>query len=136
MAVAGTNNMQNCQPKQAVPILHIHAEDDPLVLFGGGAGNQRFFGDAITDFVSVPETIAQWVKFNDANLVPRRVLQVDGARCDRYDATPGGAVVQLCVTSSGGHSWPGGNKARAQEAPSTAISANDLMWEFFSSQGR
>jgi polyhydroxybutyrate depolymerase len=39
--------------------------------------------------------------------------------------------VQLCVTDTGGHSWPGGSKARG-DAPSEAIRANDLMWEFFS----
>jgi len=39
--------------------------------------------------------------------------------------------VQLCVTDTGEHSWPGGHKSRG-EAPSQAISANDVMWEFFS----
>jgi polyhydroxybutyrate depolymerase len=38
--------------------------------------------------------------------------------------------VKRCVTETGGHSWPGGQKARG-EAPSQAVSANALMWEFF-----
>jgi polyhydroxybutyrate depolymerase len=133
MAVSGTDNTQRCTPKQPVPVLHIHAKDDPLVLFNGGAGSNRLFSeDAVTDFVSVPDTIAKWVRLNHADPVPRRVLTVDGAYCDLYAATGGGAPVELCVTETGGHSWPGGNKARAEEAPSRAISANDLMWEFFS----
>ena len=57
---------------------------------------------------------------------------MDGAYCDRHEAIGDGAPVELCVTGTGGHRWPGGNKARAEESPSKAISANDLMWEFFS----
>ncbi len=132
MAVSGTDNTTTCSPRQPVAILHIHAQDDPLVLFNGGAGNKQRFGDAITDFRSVPDTIARWVKFDHADREPRRVLSVPGAYCDRHDATDGGAPVQLCVTATGGHSWPGGKKARADEAPSQAIRANDLMWNFFS----
>jgi polyhydroxybutyrate depolymerase len=137
MAVSGTDNTQRCTPKQPVPVLHIHAQDDPLVQFNGGAGKNRLFSEeAVTDFVSVPDSIAKWVKLDHASPKARRVLQVDGAYCDLYEATPGGAPVELCVTETGGHSWPGGNKARAEESPSRAISANDLMWEFFSSPKR
>jgi len=132
MAVSGTDNTQTCTPKQPVPILHIHAQDDPLVLFGGGAGDKQRFGDTITDFVSVPETIAKWVKLDRASAKPQRVLSVTGAYCDLYEASNGGAPVQLCVTETGGHSWPGGSKARTDESPSQAIRANDLMWDFFS----
>ena len=82
----------------------------------------------VSDFTSVPATIDKWVKLNAATATPRKVLSVDGARCERHD---GPAPVQLCVTEDGGHSWPGGNKPRG-ESPSTAISANDVMWEFFS----
>jgi polyhydroxybutyrate depolymerase len=135
MAVSGTDNTQSCTPRQPVPVLHIHARNDPLVLFNGGAGSNRLFSDdAITEFVSVPETISRWVQLNHANPVPRRVVDVAGAYCDLYEATSGGAPVQLCVTETGGHSWPGGNKARTDESPSQAIRANDLMWDFFSSQ--
>ena len=35
--------------------------------------------------------------------------------------------------AEGGHSWPGGRKPRrGGDAPSQAISANDVMWDFFS----
>lgn len=46
--------------------------------------------------------------------------------------------MQLCTTETGGHSWPGGRGLRqrlgaeAGGGPSQAISATDLMWEFFS----
>jgi polyhydroxybutyrate depolymerase len=134
MAVAGTDNTQRCAPRQPVPVLHIHAKDDPLVRFDGGPGDRATFGRQSTDFVAVPATIAKWVKLDHAAPTPKRVLEVPGAHCERYESTgTGSAVVQLCVTDSGGHSWPGGGATRAGgEPPSRAISANDLMWEFFS----
>jgi polyhydroxybutyrate depolymerase len=129
MAVAGTDNTRQCTPARAVPVLHIHARNDDVVLFEGGVGDRLRLGDAATDFVAVPASIAKWVRLNHAAAQPRRVLEVPGAWCERH---AGDAPVQLCVTERGGHSWPGGGKARAQEAPSQAISANDVMWQFFS----
>ena len=61
------------------------------------------------------------------------VLTVSGAHCDVHGAKPGGAPVELCVTDTGGHSWPGGGTQQGRKQPSMAISANDLMWRFFSS---
>lgn len=129
MAVAGTDNTRSCAPAHPVPVLHIHARDDDRVIFTGGAG-EKFRREAmVTDFVSVPASIDKWVRLNHAEATPRRVLEVAGAYCDLHAAGPHGAAVQLCVTETGGHSWPGGGKARG--APSQAIRANDLMWEFF-----
>lgn len=130
MAVAGTDNTRSCQPSRPVPVLHIHARNDDRVLFDGGAG-QAFRNEAlVNDFVSVPATIQKWVRLNRAGATPRLVLEVDGAWCERHEAGETGAPVQLCVTREGGHSWPGGASSRGQ-TPSTAISANQLMWEFF-----
>ena len=134
MAVAGTDNTRACAPRQPVPVLHIHARDDDMVLFNGGAGQKLRRGELAADFVAVPDSIASWVKLDRAGPQPKRVLEVPGAYCDRYEAGKDGAAVQLCVTDSGGHSWPGGQKARGEAAPSQAIVANDLMWEFFNSR--
>jgi polyhydroxybutyrate depolymerase len=132
MAVAGTDNTRACTPSRSVAVLHVHARDDDRVLFEGGAGKNFRRKDVVTDFTSVPDTIDRWVRFDHAALSARRVLTVPGAWCDRHDAGPGGAPVQLCVTDTGGHSWPGGSKSRAGAAPSQAIRANDVMWDFFS----
>jgi polyhydroxybutyrate depolymerase len=132
MAVAGTDNTRRCAPRQPVPVLHIHARDDDRVLFNGGAG-RAFRNEALVSaFESVPATVAKWVNLNHAGAA-KRVLAVPGAWCDLHAAAPGGAPVKLCVTDTGAHSWPGGEKGRG-EAPSTAIIANDLMWEFFMAQ--
>jgi polyhydroxybutyrate depolymerase len=127
--VEGTDNTKTCNPARPVAVIEFHAADDPNVPFNGGVG----VGPSRTDFVSVPATQAKWVQLDRADPSSGRVLSVPGARCDLHRARPGGAPVELCVTDTGGHSWPGGGTQQGRKQPSMAISANDLMWSFFSS---
>jgi len=134
-SVAGTDNTSHCAPQRPVSILHIHARDDDRVLFNGGAGQFAGRGrEQVNDFVSVPETIRRWVQRNGCAATPHRVLDRPGVTCDRYAPCQGGTEVQLCVTETGGHSWPGGTKPRGGQAGSTALSATDAIWAFFSSR--
>jgi len=126
-SVAGTDGTLNCHPSRPISILHIHALNDDHVLFNGGSGIKS---ETHADFVSVPNTISKWVKLNACNPSPQRVLTVKGAYCDVYSACRNNAQVKLCVTESGGHSWPGGNKVRGGTG-STAINANDVIWDFY-----
>lgn len=131
-AVAGTDNTKDCNPNKAVSILHIHAQNDDHVLYNGGAGKGASKNkELVTDFVSVPESVSKWVKINECNETPKRVLEVSGAHCDLYSGCKNKSEVKLCVTDSGGHSWPGGEKPRGLENPSKVISASDMMWDFF-----
>lgn len=129
-AVAGTDNTQSCIPKRTVSILHIHAKNDTHILFTGGAGPKTRDESKVTNFTSVPDTVSKWVKLNGCGAQPRRLLEKDGAYCEVYAPCRGNAQVQLCVTETGGHSWPGAEKTRGEPA-SQAISANDVMWDFF-----
>ncbi len=132
-AVAGTDNYDDCSPSKPISILHVHAKDDDHVLFNGGYGEKAFKDPSkVTDFTSVPETISRWVKRNHCDEVPERVLEKEGAYCDLYTGCDGHVQVKLCVTETGGHSWPGGKKPRGN--PSNAISAADEIWKFFESQ--
>ena len=130
-AVAGTDGTLNCQPSKPVSVLHIHAKNDDRVLFTGGAGKKFRDESKVTDFVSVPDTIAKWVNLNRCNTTPQSVLKKPGAYCEQYSQCQASVAVQLCVTDTGGHSWPGGTKPRGSEPPSKVISANDVMWDFF-----
>jgi polyhydroxybutyrate depolymerase len=132
-AVAGTEAVADCRPARAVPILHIHARDDSHVLFDGGAGADAFRDRRqVMDFVSVPETIARWVRRNGCQPAPRRILERPGAWCERYTGCRAAASVQLCVTAEGGHSWPGAARVRRGKADaSQALDANDTIWNFF-----
>lgn len=136
-SVTGTDGTLTCTPARPISVLHIHAKNDDHVLFDGGAGENAFRDlDTVTDFVSVPETIARWVKRDQLNTTPKRVLEVPGAYCDLYTGTANTTQVKLCVTESGAHSWPGSRQAilREKEAPSKAIIANDVIWDFFRTQ--
>lgn len=132
-AVAGTDNTTSCRPERPVSVLHIHARDDDHVQFEGGAGPASARRALVTDYRSVPDTIARWAGLDGCTAPPRRVLDQPGAHCDLQAACRDGTAVQLCVTDTGGHSWPGGRKPRGggTSEPSQAVSANALMWEFF-----
>lgn len=130
-AVAGTDNTKACSPKAPVSILHIHARDDERVLFNGGAGQPS---PNVSAFVAVPDSIAKWVKLNACPTSPKRVFETTGAYCDAYVPCRAGTEVKLCVTETGGHSWPGGQQPRGIGTPSTALSATDVMADFFLSR--
>lgn len=132
-SVAGTDNTTRCDPKSPVSVLQIHARNDDHIRFDGGRGKGSR-GAAVTDFTSVPESTTRWVKRNGCDPVPRRVLERPGAYCDRYAPCQGGTRVELCVTEAGTHSWLGMSKSRSSEPPSKAISANDVMWDFFNAR--
>ncbi len=130
-SVTGTDNTSQCHPQQPISTLHIHARNDTHVLFDGGAGPGAFKDETkVTAFTSVPETISRWTKNNQCPGPAQRVLNTQGAYCDLYSDCHGRTQVKLCVTETGGHSWPGGNKPRG-ETPSRALSANDVIWDFF-----
>lgn len=131
-SVAGTDATTRCTPTRPVPVLHIHAKDDDHVLYNGGAGPGAFRdASKVMDFVSVPETVARWVKRDACVAAPQLVLKVDGASCEAYRGCAGGAAVQVCTTETGGHSWPGTQSVRrGKEGPSKALDANDVIWRF------
>jgi polyhydroxybutyrate depolymerase len=61
--------------------------------------------------------------------------KVPGAWCNAYRRCADGAQVQLCVTDTGGHSWPGADRVRpGKGAASTALDASAVIWRFFDSQ--
>ena len=125
-AVSGVKSTISCNPSRPIPILHIHALDDELAPFEGGPGPEE------VDYGSVQDTIDWWVERNQCNNEKTRVLEVGGAYCDSYSNCAGDSEVRLCVTTEGGHSWPGGSKPReGADTPSTAINATEIIWEFF-----
>lgn len=129
-AVAGTDGTTDCRPGRPVPVFHLHAKDDDRVLFNGGSGSTS---DTHADFVSVPATVDKWARLNACSGPTQTVLQRPGVTCDVRSGCQGGAEVRLCVTDSGGHSWPGGRKALGGKG-STALDATEAIWAFFARQ--
>jgi len=137
-SVAGTDATASCTPSKPISVLHIHAKDDDHVLFNGGAGAGAFRDESkVMSFVSVPETLSRWVQRDHCAMPPQRTLDKAGAYCETYSGCAGGTQVQLCVTDTGGHSWPGASSVRrGKEAASQALDANDVIWRFFEQASR
>lgn len=127
-AVAGTDGTTDCRPGRPVPVFHLHAKDDDRVLFNGGSGSAS---DTHANFVSVPATVDKWARLNACRGPAQRVLEQPGVVCEVRSGCADGTEVRLCVTDSGGHSWPGGRKALGGKG-SDALDATAEIWRFFS----
>lgn len=133
-SVAGTDNTKTCSPTKPISIFHTHAKDDDHVKYQGGIGAGAVDKQFITEFKSVTETIQKWVQLNQCQPIAKRTSEGKGFSCERYEDCKGGAVVQLCVTETGGHSWPGGKAPRMARKKNIfqGFSATEKNWEFFS----
>lgn len=133
-AVAGTDNTTDCTLRQPLSVLLIHAKDDTHVLYQGGAGEDAFRDDSkVTDFTSVPETLKRWQHRLQLSHVSAQTTTQPGATFEGYKSPDGRIELQLITTDTGGHSWPGSKPVRGK-TPSTAIDANEQIWQFFARQ--
>ncbi|MCF7861010.1 poly(3-hydroxybutyrate) depolymerase [Candidatus Woesearchaeota archaeon] len=134
-AVAGTNNFEDCDPKDKISIMLIHSLNDQHVLYNGGCGPDcRIVGE--TEFVSVPDTILGWIKINNCSKTPNITSNDQNSYCETYTECTDGVKVKACTTKDGGHSWPGVDEfpnLLEKTEPSKAIIATDEIWAFFES---
>lgn len=133
-AVAGSDNTVRCQPGRPVSVLSIHARNDDHARFEGGAGEKSVDRGNMARSTSVPETVSRWVARDQCPGPARVALERPGARCEVHEGCRDGTRVGLCVTETGAHSWPGAARSRSSEPPSQALSANQVMWDFFLSR--
>lgn len=116
---------QPCVSTRPVPVLHIHSVLDTKVPYNGGRST---FGFTIPP---VEQGINAWLKNNSCNTTAKTVQNFEKYSITRW-ANCTNSSVEIYLTKDGGHSWPSGEKARADaDEISTAINANDLIWDFF-----
>lgn len=131
--VAGTMAIEVSNPQRPVSVLHFHGTGDRVVPFERTPGQPRPF----IKFQGVAESIATWVKLNQCAAKPEEETLVDDDRDFKVTRKTyrGGAEdteVALVTIENGGHTWPGRKPPVGFVGRSTlAISANDLIWEFF-----
>jgi polyhydroxybutyrate depolymerase len=132
--VAGPMGTDGCRPGRPVPVIHFHGDADEFAPFGGGRGR----GISSTDFQSVPSSVGAWVEADGCLIDPEIAqlpdLEDDGitVRVERHGAGREGTEVVLVVIEGGGHTWPGREpRLRILGRSTRDISANDMMWEFF-----
>lgn len=138
--VAGTMELDAAHPTRPVSVIHFHGTADEFVPFTGGRGARSLTQH---QFSSVEATIRRWVEINGCHQEPSVMslpnVGADGLAIERKDYTAGreGAEVVLYTIEGGGHTWPGRVPRLAALGPTThSISANDLMWEFFTRHPR
>jgi polyhydroxybutyrate depolymerase len=111
-AVAGPLLYTQYTPSRPMPIIHFHAKNDGSIVYS-----------------KVAPVLNYWINFNGCSTSPDTILKVPGAIGIKWNAISNTADVILYSTDIGGHSWPGGGAYWT--TPSTAVSATDLMWDFF-----
>jgi polyhydroxybutyrate depolymerase len=121
------------RPGQPVSALMLNGMLDESVPYRGGPTGGRF-ADA-WDGTPTRPALAQaefWAAANRCAADPERIER-ERYIFTRYDCKPGRAV-EIYLVKDNGHAWPGGNKgSRRGDEPSTALSATDVIWRFFSS---
>lgn len=133
-SVAGTDNTLGCAPTRPLSVLHIHARDDTHVLYNGGAGPDAFRDmSKVTDFTSVAVTRDRWLQHLQLTSQQASVTELTGATIQRWQSADARTELVIITTATGGHSWPHSKPVRGK-TPSTAIDANEVIWQFFARQ--
>lgn len=140
--IAGAMGQQECQPKMPVSIIDFHGTDDPAVPFNGGKGKIDPSG---ADYISVAHSIDAWVQANHCDTKPSQENLPDKSndgtqviKIEYANGTDGSAVVLYRITG-GGHTWPDrdfGPEMAILGKSTKDISANELIWDFFSHHHR
>jgi polyhydroxybutyrate depolymerase len=139
-SVSGPMGTDTCRPNRPVPVIHFHGTADEFAPYNGGRGPKSF---SQVDFRSVDWTIEQWIAA-DGCPAKGSVIRLPQGIDDPTSVTrttwgPGraGSEVVLYTIEGGGHTWPGRMPFLKLLGPSTtAISANDVMWAFFTRHPR
>lgn len=117
-----------CNAARPVPILHMHSKLDEHVPYLGGVGN------GVTG-ISVPPLDSVFTVWSTRNncLNPKQVmLTTIGYTFTKWYTCSNNVSIHFYLTNDGGHGWPGGLPGGPNsDTPSTAINANDLLWDFF-----
>ncbi len=137
--VGGPMGTENCSPQRPVRICHFHGTRDDFAPYDGGIGLRSL---TRVRFYSVSYTIARWVAANGCSPAPETVElpapENDGTRVVRSTYLGGPhAEILLHTIHGGGHTWPGRDTEMHFLGRVTHnISANDVMWDFFTRHAR
>lgn len=113
-------------PTQPVPILHLHAEPDTKIPDEGGIGIGGYY------FPPIDSVFHVWSLANGCTSGPQTVVDNADYSMIEWENCENNVVIRYYLTKDGGHAWPRAIKVRpAADEPSTAIDANELIWDFF-----
>lgn len=131
-SVAGgvfNEQLDNCNPSRAVPVMQIHGTNDNIVDF-----------DGIPLFApSIPDLIGHWVDHNNCS-TPADTIEIanisttDNSTVEKLEYNNGDddSKVWFYIVENGGHSWPDASINLPGEVTNHDFNATEHIWEFFS----
>jgi polyhydroxybutyrate depolymerase len=125
------------QGNLAMPTLFLIGTADPLVPLEGGDVSTPW--GLMTNRPSVDQTLRQWAGLLGCGSEPRQVSFDPPLTTRIYGPGNDGVEMTAFFIDGLGHHWPGGQgKVSVDLAGSaaTTVSANDLIWEYFSKHSR
>jgi polyhydroxybutyrate depolymerase len=151
--VAGMQAPPGCRPSRPVPVIAFHGTADPFVPYQGGIGPAAakltapdghgtlgsYLGSTQLKGISpstlpIPTEEARWAARNGCAKTKTQTSVASGVTLVAYHC-PSDATVELYRENGDGHIWAGSpfmNEIASLVGKTTsAISANQLMWNFF-----
>lgn len=127
--VSGLRLPEPCPSSRPVPIVSFHGTADRVDPYTGN-------GQAYWTY-SVPTAAGRWAVHNGCSKSPANSVPAPGVALTSYSPCADGSTVDLYSIVGEGHEWPGGphlpkSLTKVLGPQSTAVSANSVMWTFFS----
>ncbi len=127
--VSGLRRPVPCPAGRAVPVISFHGTADPVDPYGGNGQPYWTY--------SVLQAAADWARQDQCSPARPAPQAEHGFTLTEFSGCADGAAVELYTLAGEGHEWPGGpavpGALKTILGPqSKALSANDLMWAFFS----
>lgn len=126
--VSASMTIDVCAPPRSMPVIGLHSYLDESVPYLGGVGS------GVSGHYNSPQDSVQTAFALHANctVLNDTLLNNSDMTVIRWHECDCQREMVLYMTHDGGHSWPGGQQGTGiGDPPSTVISANDLMWDFF-----
>lgn len=137
--VAGVMDVPAETIKKAMPVMHVHGTEDPLLPYKGGVGAKA---TSQTPMMSVADTIHTWIKANSADPTPAMTEIPDTAKDDTsvrqftYHSKTDPQSIVLYEVKGGGHNWPGGTAPYANGGKSSQnLDTTRSVITFFNQHG-
>jgi polyhydroxybutyrate depolymerase len=141
VAAPVTTSIAECETGRVVPLIAFHGTADPVVDFEGwivepdltiAAPGRPFQSETVLAFEAWTEI---WAVKSGCSLTPEILFNNPEVFARRYAGCDGGAAVEAYTIFGGGHTWPGGAAIPFVGETSRAISASQVMWDFFEGEG-
>jgi polyhydroxybutyrate depolymerase len=133
IAVISGELSMDCNPSRPVSVLIIHGTADENLPYNGGVGAKALDKH---DVRPVAFAVDSWKRFDHCPDTPATTTQ-GMVTHSVWSPCADGTALELYKIQGGGHAWPGGQRmARILDAPSNALDATQLAWDFFAAHQR